>query len=550
MPASSKSAPRAMLVGLSGDFRGKTLAPEAPQVVLGSDPACDVCLPAAGAAGIAPRHAVLRDHGGRFELESLGGAAIFVNELPAQAAILDDNDLIRLGEGGPVFRFRACRDRRVTKSFKEIVDDSRAVASHAPGRRRTTQIASFARQVVREALAHGTRRFRLLVTALVLLVLVLATALVVVLSRTRTAVPESVRQELRTERNEREALQAALAALEKANDARGREESELMAALRTRAESAERRLEALDRDVVGIRRDTEAAKRIAETSGRGIAFLLVVVSFFHEGKKDFVRLADAAPGGGSSVRIGGSGEKMLVYVSGSGFVVSADGLLASNRHVVDPWWNDDDFGDGVLAAGCRPVREAFLAFFPGLEEPIPLVPVARASNADAALVRLVGGKPAGLPVVPLADRDHTPAIGEKTVLLGYPLGLEGLLTKLDSGESSRLLAGKPENLEQSLRLIAGFGGIRPTMTQGVLSTVTRESLVYDADTISGGSGGPLFSGSGWVIGVNMAVTRFKGANHGVPIAAVHRMLEAGAPADAVPDGPELPLADAIVGGRR
>jgi S1-C subfamily serine protease len=51
-----------------------------------------------------------------------------------------------------------------------------------------------------------------------------------------------------------------------------------------------------------------------------------------------------------------------------------------------------------------------------------------------------------------------------------------------------------------------------------LNEVRERRLVYDAETTSGGSGGPVFGPDGSVVGVNFAVTRdFSGSNFWVPI---------------------------------
>jgi serine protease Do len=48
--------------------------------------------------------------------------------------------------------------------------------------------------------------------------------------------------------------------------------------------------------------------------------------------------------------------------------------------------------------------------------------------------------------------------------------------------------------------------------------VLADKIVFDAQTTSGGSGGPLFNQQGKVIGVTVAVLRgFGGSNFGIPI---------------------------------
>jgi S1-C subfamily serine protease len=67
--------------------------------------------------------------------------------------------------------------------------------------------------------------------------------------------------------------------------------------------------------------------------------------------------------------------------------------------------------------------------------------------------------------------------------------------------------------------------IRPLVTQGHLGVVASDRLVYDAQTTSGGSGGPVFDNSGKVIGVNFAMlSGFSGSNFAVPIAHAAKML--------------------------
>jgi S1-C subfamily serine protease len=68
--------------------------------------------------------------------------------------------------------------------------------------------------------------------------------------------------------------------------------------------------------------------------------------------------------------------------------------------------------------------------------------------------------------------------------------------------------------------------IRPLTTQGHIGDVLADKIVYDAQTASGGSGGPLFNAQGKVIGVNYAVVRgFGGSNFGIPIRFAEPLLK-------------------------
>jgi serine protease Do len=67
--------------------------------------------------------------------------------------------------------------------------------------------------------------------------------------------------------------------------------------------------------------------------------------------------------------------------------------------------------------------------------------------------------------------------------------------------------------------------IRPTPTQGHIGAVLPDKIVYDAQTTSGGSGGPLFNNDGKVIGINFAMVReFGGSNFAIPVAYGQSLL--------------------------
>jgi S1-C subfamily serine protease len=66
--------------------------------------------------------------------------------------------------------------------------------------------------------------------------------------------------------------------------------------------------------------------------------------------------------------------------------------------------------------------------------------------------------------------------------------------------------------------LAQRGLIRPLVTQGHVGDVLPEKIVFDAQTTSGGSGGPLLNEHGKVIGVTYAVlSGFGGSNFAIPI---------------------------------
>jgi len=85
------------------------------------------------------------------------------------------------------------------------------------------------------------------------------------------------------------------------------------------------------------------------------------------------------------------------------------------------------------------------------------------------------------------------------------------------------------------RITDAFGFIAPLATQGIGGQITAGSVVYDADTNHGGSGGPVIAADGRVVAINSAVIPdFAGSNLGVPAAEAIRLLEA-----STIDGPEV-----------
>ena len=210
---------------------------------------------------------------------------------------------------------------------------------------------------------------------------------------------------------------------------------------------------------------------------------------------------------------------------GSGFLASAKGHVITNRHVAEPWWSDPKAGS-MIAVGLVPSFLRLDVHFPG-REPVRVDPgTIRISEKGVDLAVFIAPVE-GVPVLPL-DTDHAAAHrGEGIVLIGYPTGINALLARAEVEEAEEAVAAASD-LASLIRELAAREIMTPVITQGALNEVRERRLVYDAETTSGGSGGPVFGRDGKVIGVNFAVTRgFDGANFGVPIRFAVELLGAG-----------------------
>ena len=207
-------------------------------------------------------------------------------------------------------------------------------------------------------------------------------------------------------------------------------------------------------------------------------------------------------------------------VSGSGFVI-ANGMIATNRHVVQPWYDDDE-DEAQIARGYTPKLEKLVAFFPDRVKEIELTDVEVSRTHDLAIARFVSSADvANLRPLPLAAQPAVP--GEAVVVVGYPMGVTAMLAKSPRKVYKRL-AYSHETFDIANDLAQHYL-IRPSATYGHLGDVVEDKLIYDAPTAQGGSGGPVFNSRGQVIGVNSAyIDGFAGGTLGVSVEALKPLL--------------------------
>lgn len=214
--------------------------------------------------------------------------------------------------------------------------------------------------------------------------------------------------------------------------------------------------------------------------------------------------------------------RLRARVSGTGFIV-AKGLMATNRHVSEPWYGDPE-ADALIRRGAIPTLEKLVAFFPGSPTPFELTPTTVSAHNDLAILHVEFSSTTRLlEPLPLA-RGTTPP-GELVTVIGYPMGVAGMVAKSPTAVYERL-AYRHDDIGAASEL-AALSLIRPSATVGHLGDVVGDKLIYDAPTAHGGSGGPVFNSEGEVIGVNSAyIDGFSGGTLGISVDALRPLIDA------------------------
>jgi serine protease Do len=170
-----------------------------------------------------------------------------------------------------------------------------------------------------------------------------------------------------------------------------------------------------------------------------------------------------------------------VEAGGSGFVISPDGYVVTNNHVVEK-------SEGVTVK-LRDGRE------------LPAKIVGLDPKTDVALIKVEADN---LPTAPLGDSEAL-RVGEWVMAIGNPLGLEHSVTV-------GILSAKGRK---------GIGG------EAIVGQYD-DFLQTDASINPGNSGGPLIDMSGRVIGINTAIANPLGGGQGIgfaiPIAMAKEIL--------------------------
>jgi S1-C subfamily serine protease/DNA-binding NarL/FixJ family response regulator len=224
------------------------------------------------------------------------------------------------------------------------------------------------------------------------------------------------------------------------------------------------------------------------------------------------------------VSLTGAGPEVHLDVFGTGFLASANGQILTNHHVAEPWWQNDDLKE-MLDQGLEPEIAEMTAYFPGVRRGIAIKTEKISSAADVAVV--TGNvSELGIKQIALADGHRSAVSGGPVLLLGYPTALNAILARAGTETLQSIATASKGDPKQVMEELARRNLIRPIATQGHIGDVLLDKIVYDAQTTSGGSGGPLFNNEGKVIGINFAMVReFGGSNFAIPVGFGRSLLK-------------------------
>lgn len=265
------------------------------------------------------------------------------------------------------------------------------------------------------------------------------------------------------------------------------------------------------------------AQGIIKTYSQSVCLIHVSVAIREQSSGRPLRYVGLAPdgeplielSGQPAITLDGNGPEVRVHSLGSGFLAGAGGRVVTNHHVVEPWWADESLGS-MKEKGLQPVISEMEAFFPESPRSFSCVTERISTDADLAVVRADLGD-LKREILSFDAPGESNLSGQAVVLMGYPTGIEAILARTDDSVVREIVLTSRGELKSILAELAVRNLIRPTVTQGHVGDVLKDKIVYDAQTTSGGSGGPLFNQRGKVIGINFAIVRsFGGSNFGIP----------------------------------
>lgn len=454
---------------------------------------------------------IVRSNGG-FAIEAVDDARIWVNRERVQREVLAHGDMVEFEETGPLSRFEMIDDaHRLRRTVPEIVDDAVGYmrASRRPFGRR---FLNACRTISSEFVTETSLFFRLFVIGAFVVVGVLAYRQSGEIARLEGSLQEGALQRQRiaaalSERPDPPVSNAELEALRAELGSR-------LAAQRERLASLEAR--------------SDAVANVIAASAPSVVFIQGSWGFRDKSSGRMLRTdldEDGNPArdafGRPRFSLDGEGPVVERVFTGTGFMVRDRNVVLTNRHVALPW-EADAAAISNEESPLEPVMIRFIGYFSGAPEATELHLRAASDIADLATLAAPDGWPevAGLDLSPSA-----PVQGSDLVAMGYPTGLRSILVRAGDAFMARLREEEGLGFWDVGERLAAEGVIKPLASRGIVAQASTDTLLFDADTTQGGSGGPVLDLSGRVIGIQSAIiVGFGGSNIAVPVAKIRTFL--------------------------
>ena len=451
---------------------------------------------------------------GGFHIEAKSDQPVWVNGHRISSVELAHCDMIEFGEAGPLSRFRLYRgDARVRQMVGDILGDALVYlkVSRRPVIRR---LATAFPGIVRRLMQETTLLFR----GSVILAIVGLSALAWYQARLN----DQLERRIEIGASQLELFAGVLT--------RAREEALTPRDLREIKQELAQRLSSNAERLAELERRSKANSRVIAASMNSVLFLQGAYGFRDSESGRLLRhIVDdqgrplISPIGQPLLSLEGDGPVAERQFTGTGFGAGPAGAIITNRHVARPW--EQDANVMILRSqGLEPEMIKFIAYVPGREQAGDIEVVRVDKNSDLAVLRQMDVSD---PVPGLSLATSAPTPGAEIIVMGYPTGLRSMLAQSGEDFVDELQKEKDIGFWSVAARLAGKKLIAPLSSRGIVSQVTNATVVYDAETTHGGSGGPVLDVDGAVVAVNAAILpEYGGSNLGVPVAKVRALLEA------------------------
>jgi S1-C subfamily serine protease len=451
-----------------------------------------------------------------YVIEAIEGRPLWVNRQRVSSRLLKHRDTIEFGDNGPISRcYLYDNKHKVRESVGEILSDTAAYfrSSRQPVVKRLLKSAG---QAIRRLVSETSLLFRFGVV----IALIFLAGLAYQQGRMNTL----LRQQIDSGVAELESFSRTLA--------RSREEALTPRDLETLSQELRGQLATTAERVAEIERRSGASASVIAQAMPSILFLQGAYGFKETATDRMLRRVldeDGNPvvllSGLPKLSLDGQGPVAERQFTGTGFAVGEYGVLVTNRHVGLPWESDANIKT-IIAQGLEPVMTQFVGYLPGIADAVNLELIKASDEADVAILRQLDpeGETTGLRLA-----QNPPSPGDEVIVMGYPTGLRSMLAQAGEAFVKDLQQSADTDFWSVAGRLAKAGRIIPLASRGIVGRASEETIVYDAETARGGSGGPVLDINGDVVAVNAAILpEYGGSNLGVPVSEVRKLLsEAG-----------------------